>query len=416
MSLSRRSAMIASTMGFAAMFAGGFTWRAYSRGTLGVGVDDAYRPWAEWSSAPLDGPIAIARAGVLASNAYNSQPWLFHVQDDRIALYADRTRHIGTLDPFRREMHLSLGCALANMEIAARAQGFEPTIAYVKGRLDEHVAVTTASLAGLDPNGTALSEMEPCHVATLYLGEGAPAQDLLFNAIAERHTNCGPFMVDHFVPMPVQATLMDETPEEGPPVNLFLYGPGEQQTRLASLIGASAEALLADPQMREDGVRWYRFERDSVLDTRDGIAYDTIDDEGGFSEIVARIFNSTESVAASATWPPIRDKLYVSSAPLLGAIAVRDLYDMESTLAAGRLWQRLHLLLTAQGLAAQPLNQPVQLGDRDLALGRTSAVRQQLSAIVDAEDWQPTLLFRAGYAVDSATASARRNLDDVIMA
>lgn len=416
MSLSRRSAMIASTMGFAAMFAGGFTWRAYSRGVLGLGVDDAYRPWNEWTNAPLDGPIAIARAGVLASNAYNSQPWLFHVQDDRIALYADRTRNIGTLDPFRREMHLSLGCALANMEIAARAQGFEPTIAYVKGRLDEHVAVTTASLAGLDPNGTALSEMEPCHVATLYLGEGAPTQDLLFNAIAERHTNRGPFMVDHFVPMPVQATLLDETPADGPPVNLFLYGPGEQQSRLASLIAASAEALSTDPQMRADGVRWYRFEPDSVLDNRDGIAYDTIDDEAGLSDIVARIFNSTESVAASANWPQTKDQLYVSSAPLLGAIAVRDLYDMESTLAAGRLWQRLHLLLTAQGLAAQPLNQPIKLGDRDLALGRNSAVRQQLAAIVDAEDWQPTLLFRAGYPVDPATASPRRNLDDVIMA
>ncbi len=58
MSLSRRSAMIVSTLGFAAMFAGGFTYRAYSRGVFGLGVDDAYRPWNEWRSAPLDGPIA----------------------------------------------------------------------------------------------------------------------------------------------------------------------------------------------------------------------------------------------------------------------------------------------------------------------------------------------------------------------
>lgn len=29
-------------------------------------------------------------------------------------------------------------------------------------------------------------------------------------------------------------------------------------------------------------------------------------------------------------------------------------------LGVGRLWQRLHLLLTARGLAAQPLNQPVK--------------------------------------------------------
>lgn len=416
MSLSRRSAMIVSTMGFAAMFAGGFTWRAYSRGVLGSSSGDAYTPWQEWAAGPLDGPVAIARAGVLASNAYNSQPWLFHVQPDRIALYADRTRNIGTLDPFRREMHLSLGCALANMEIAARAQGLAPTIAYVKGRLDGHLAMTTASLGGLDPAGSAIAEMEPSHVATLYLTEGEPQQDVLFNAIAERHTNRGPFMVDHFVPMPVQATLMDETPAEGPPVNLFLYGPGEQQARLASLIGESAEALGADAQMRADGVRWYRFEQQSVLDNRDGIAYDTVQDEGLFGGALSRMFDSTETAAANATWPQTKDQFYVTSAPLLGVIAVRDLYDMESTLAAGRLWQRLHLLLTVNGLAAQPLNQPIKLGDRDVALGRHSAVREQLSEILDADGWQATLLFRAGYAIDPSTASPRRSLDDVIMA
>jgi hypothetical protein len=416
MSLSRRSAMIVSTMGFAAMFAGGFTWRAYSRGVLGLGVEDAYQPWNEWTRAPFDGPIAIARAGVLASNAYNSQPWLFHVQSDRIALYADRTRSIGTLDPYRREMHLSLGCALANMEIAALAQGFEPTTAYVKGRLDGHIAMTTASLGGNDPAGSAIAEMEPCHVATLYLTQGEARHDVLFNAIAERHTNRGPFMVDHFVPMPVQAALMDETPSVGPAVGLFLFGPGEQQARLADLIGASAEALAADPQMREDGLRWFRSERQAVLDKRDGIAYDMIEDETSVDGLLGRIFGSTESVATNAAWPLSYDQLHVTSAPLLGVVAVRDLYDMESTLAAGRLWQRLHLSLTVHGLAAQPLNQPIKLGDRDLALGRNPAVQQQLAKILDAEGWQPTLLFRAGYAVDPAIASPRRSLEDVVMA
>ena len=416
MSLSRRSAMIASTMGFAAMFAGGFTWRAYSRGIFGLGVDDAYQPWNDWVRAPLDGPVAVARAGVLAANAHNSQPWLFHVQADRITLYADRTRNIGTVDPYRREMHLSLGCALANMEIAARAQGFAPTIAYVKGRLDGQLAMTTASLGGNDPAGSAIAEMEPCHVATLYLTDGEPRQDELFDAIAERHTNRGPFMEDHFVPMPVQATLMDETPATGPAVNLFLIGPGEQQTRLANLISASAEALSADPQMRQDGARWFRFERQALLDTRDGIAFDTMEDDDFMGGALERIFNRSQPAVDEAAWPQTPDEIHVTSAPLIGAVAVRDLYDMESTLAAGRLWQRLHLLLTAHGLAAQPLNQPIQLGDRDLALGRPPAVRQQLSEIVDADGWQPTLLFRAGYAIDPAITSPRRNLEDVIMA
>lgn len=416
MSLSRRSAMIVSTLGFAAMFAGGFTYRAYSRGVFGLGVDDAYRPWNDWRSAPLDGPIAIARAGVLAASVHNSQPWLFHVQEDRIALYADRTRNIGTMDPFRRDLHLSLGCALANMAIAARAQGLVPTVAYVKGRLDDHVALSTASVGGLDPNGGAFADMEPGHVATLYLAPGAPAQDLLFDAIAARHTNRGPFMTDHFVPMPVQASLMDEVPEAGPALRLFLFGPGEPQARLADLIGAAAEAVTSDPQMARDSARWFRFERQSVLDRRDGIAFDATGGESFLDGALGRIFNGPEPAALDGAWPQTSEQLFVTAAPLLGVVAVRDLYDMESTLAAGRLWQRLHLLLTAHGLAAQPLNQPVQLGDRDRALGRPSAVREQLAEIIDADGWQPTLLFRAGYAIDAATASPRRDLDDIVMA
>jgi hypothetical protein len=39
-------------------------------------------------------------------------------------------------------------------------------------------------------------------------------------------------------------------------------------------------------------------------------------------------------------------------APLLGLIVVRDPYDRPTALRAGHPWQRLHLLVTARGLAA----------------------------------------------------------------
>ena len=46
---------------------------------------------------------------------------------------------------------------------------------------------------------------------------------------------------------------------------------------------------------------------------------------------------------------------------LTGLIAVSDRYDRKAMLAAGRVWQRLHLSATARGLAMQPLNQPIEM-------------------------------------------------------
>ena len=57
--------------------------------------------------------------------------------------------------------------------------------------------------------------------------------------------------------------------------------------------------------------------------------------------------------------------------PIIGLIAVKDLYDRDSALRAGRLWQRLHLQGTLVGLGMQPLNQLPECVDRERQLGRS---------------------------------------------
>ena len=51
-------------------------------------------------------------------------------------------------------------------------------------------------------------------------------------------------------------------------------------------------------------------------------------------------------------------------------ILISDRLDLAQSIAAGRAWQRLHLAATEQGIAAQPLNQPVEMIDRHYMLGR----------------------------------------------
>jgi hypothetical protein len=86
---------------------------------------------------------------------------------------------------------------------------------------------------------------------------------------------------------------------------------------------------------------------------------------------------------------------------------------MVQAIAAGRAWQRLHLALTTQGLAAQPLNQPVEMIDRNQMLGRPDEFNSGLTKLAGTDGWEPTFAFRLGHARRKAPRSPRRPLEDV---
>lgn len=75
------------------------------------------------------------RAAILAASPHNTQPWLFKVTDSQIELYADTRRNIGMFDPYLREMHIGLGCALENLMLAAAANGYGAVAATLPGQL-----------------------------------------------------------------------------------------------------------------------------------------------------------------------------------------------------------------------------------------------------------------------------------------
>ena len=91
--------------------------------------------------------------------------------------------------------------------------------------------------------------------------------------------------------------------------------------------------------------------------------------------------------------------MQVPTAPFVGLIAVRDRYDRADAIAAGRAWQRLHLNATAHGMAMQPLNQPIEMIDRERQTGRAPAWAGRIASLTG-DDWQATFSFRAGFATN----------------
>src|ERR1700681_4275682 len=121
--------------GAGAIVLAGLGYRAWDRGVFFAGRGEAYAPWANGEGSANDGIMRPLHSAILAANPHDTQPWLFAAAGDTITVIADRARNLGSFDPFRREMHLGLGCALENLTVAAGHFGFESKISLVQGKL-----------------------------------------------------------------------------------------------------------------------------------------------------------------------------------------------------------------------------------------------------------------------------------------
>jgi len=355
---------------------------------------DAYAPWRLWNDPSIGGtPLALVAAGVLAANPHDTQPWLFGVSANAIEIFADLSRNLGAMDTYVREMHLGLGCAIENMRLAAGPNGYSAEIEATPGLL------------------TALAERRmPVHAATVRLIErGRTAPDSLYRAIPDRHTNR--YAYDRDRALPEDWRHFASHADVGADVRVFLFEDGEPRRLFDAAVVEATEAIIADQTMVADSDRWFRASSAEIDAHRDGPTLEA----AGLSSLtlmLARLFPVPAETSHKGWMDQTRD-VQVASAPAVGLIAVRDRYDRVSAIAAGRVWQRLHLSATALGMAMQPLNQPIEMIDRERQAGLGAAWAARVARLTG-DDWQATFSFRAGFASQTAPASPRRRLKDVL--
>ena len=336
-------------------------------------------------------PLALVAAGALAANPHDTQPWLFHVRSDAIEVYADLTRNLGAMDAYLREMHLGLGCAIENMMTAAAANGFEAELEVEPGPL---------------PTGLRGSLRRPCICA----GATPPPR-----RATRQSQNATPIATPTIrrAYCPRISRSSPKRPGTDERVRVKLFDDGPQRLAFDAAVVEATEAIIADKTMIGDSDRWFRASSKEIDQHRDGPTLDA----AGLSPLTlmfAKIFPVSTETSRQAWLSQTRD-VQLASAPTVGMIFVADRYDRAGAIAAGRIWQRLHLEATLRGLAMQPLNQPIELIDRERQLGRPPEWEQRIAELTDGEG-QATFAFRVGYARKVAPPSPRRRLEDILIA
>lgn len=360
-----------------ALAAGGGGWWLASGGLTRLRAAGPYGPWKAWRGRPAEPALNLLRAAILASNPNNAQPWLFRVGEDRIEVFADPGRSAGKLDPYLREVHLGVGCALENMALVAPANGLALDVRYSAGRLGQTM-----------PAGPAAG---PAAIVTLRKQAGAASP--LLDQVPLRHTNRGPYDPARAVPDDAVAALGAIAETEQVKV-LWLPEP-ERRRRFGDMTVQATRRLLIHPTLVPQWQRWLRPDKTAEA-SRDGVPIDV-----ALKDAAANWVDST--------------RMQVDSAPLIGVLSAEDPYDLPTVLHCGRAWQRIHLEATRRGLAVQPLDQILWRMEYEEDLTAQSVTAPAVYDLMASGTYRPVLFFRIGHAKQPAAETPRRPLQAVLL-
>lgn len=263
-----------------------------------------------------------------APSVHNTQPWRFRIDGSLLTLYADLHRRLEVLDPAGRQLVVSCGAALANVDLALRAERLLPAI---------HLA----------PDGSLLDRLAVVQVSGAH--QPTALERLLFSAITQRATNRHP-LDGSAVSRELLAALTRIA--DTPGVAVVFVEDEEPYDALRLLARIADRSQSASRTQRDELRRWARPDDDAP----DGVPYSA----RGLGAAGTRRLSlpvrdfDVDGRAGHAVQPPDA----TVDRPVL-AVIVTDGDRPRDWLRAGMAMQRVLLAVTAAGLGASFVNQPV---------------------------------------------------------
>ena len=294
----------------------------------------------------------IELCGTLAVSIHNTQPWQFVREKDSILVSVNPGQRLPLADPTGRNIYISLGCCLANMEIAAHAMG---------SRTAKELRLASAT---------------QYQIRIRFRKQEGEADDLtLYEAIPRRYSNKLKYNGQE-IPRAVLHSLSETVGA----TNAKIVQNAHHIRQIADIMEQTTVGFSHIPGFNRELANWLR---PSDTDEFDGMP--------GF--IVG--YNQEQSIAlrqeimANADYLAElgkKDGNALRSSPAVGLVLIND-ETPNDWVAAGVAYQRLSLAATAMNLCVTPMQALIEY-----------APSFELVRSIVKVDQPAAMFFRMGYA------------------
>ncbi|TVP44421.1 MAG: hypothetical protein EA350_11605 [Gemmatimonadales bacterium] len=316
----------------------------------------------------------ILAAAAQAPSGHNTQPWRFAVEGLRITILPDLSRRLPAVDPDDHALFISLGCALENLVVAARDEGYDAEVddAGLDGEAPALV-VQLRPMQAVDSRGNGLRAAIPERQSTrrTYDGRAIPSADLRRLESASRQDGVG----------------------------FHLFTDAGSIEPLVELVEEGNRRQFGDPAFVEELVSWIRFNPREVRDRQDGLTHAVMGLPSiprWLGRVVMTRFVTPGSQARSAA------RAIRSSAALM--LFTTDRAGPRGWVHLGRSFERVALTATTLDIRQAHMNMPCEV----------SELREELRRHLQLGAAHPLLLLRIGYG-RPMPRSPRRPLAEVLL-
>lgn len=329
----------------------------------------ATNPWQiDAADYPSNGSLVdriqfLIGYAILAPSSHNTEPWKFRLRDHRLDVLLDYTRWLRVADDDQRELHISVGCAIENLLIAAH-----------------HFGLDYQCLLSPEAN-------DPSIAASIIFQKQAPPvsrqPSVLFDMIPVRHTNHQRYE-DRAIPDEILQQLHATCIEDD--IKLHLTNDSEIKQQVDRLVVRGDAIEFADPAFREELGYWIG----------QGVF--------GTGWLMSKIGKLAVSYIDMGKSQAKRDSDILMSSPILGLISSQT-DDRKSQIRVGQVYQRLSLLAASHGTWCQPMSQIVQVPE----------LKAEVASLIPESGLIPQHPFRMGYAPAEERHTPRRPIAEVLV-
>jgi hypothetical protein len=270
----------------------------------------------------------------LAGSSHNSQPWKVEVfGHDSLLIYADLTRRLTVVDCNNRELYMSVGAFIENLDVAARCLGYQVNIQIAASGDNANSPIATVKLRrnGDLMDKTALTEIEL------------------------RNTLRIPFQTREIDPADLERLVSVDSASIH-----FASASSDLGRAIARNELETYTRQAYDKPAQDELANWIRFSNKDVKEKQDGLSTAGMGIQGLGGFVVRNFFNPEDSKKKPFVSKGI-EKIKSLVENCGGWILItQQSDDLASCIYAGRLYERLNLRCRKSGLGFHPMSQIIE--------------------------------------------------------